>query len=182
MPPPRILVAYASRHEATAEIAAAIAAELEASGCSVELSEVGAVHCLAGFDAAVVGSAVYLAKWDRSAVELVRRERTVLGAMPTWLFSSGPVGTGSATARPERLPQPDNVAALAEEIGAHATTFGGRVAPAGGGFDMEILATAGLAGDWRNFARIRRWARAIAAEVVSSMAATGAEAAEDVRP
>jgi hypothetical protein len=47
---------------------------------------------------------------------------------------------------------------------------------------MEILATAGLAGDWRNFARIRRWARAIAAEVVSSMAATGAEAAEDVRP
>jgi len=174
MRPPRVIVAYASRHDATAEIAAAIAAELEATGCPASLAEARLVETISGFDAAVVGSALYLGRWDERALDLVRRERTALAAIPTWLFSSGPVGVGSATARPERLPQPDDVAILAAEIGAHATTFGGRVDPAGGGFEMEIMASAGLAGDWRDFARIRAWARAIAGDLLARGAATDA--------
>ena len=39
MPQPRVLVAYASRHESTAEIAAAIAAELATAGCDATLDE-----------------------------------------------------------------------------------------------------------------------------------------------
>lgn len=165
MRPPRILVAYASRHESTAEIAGSIAAELRASGCSAALAETRTVADLAGFDAAVVGSALYLDRWDSSAIDLLRRERSALAGIPTWLFSSGPVGVGTATAHPERLPQPPDVAALADEIGARATTFGGRIDPATGGLDIEVMTTAGLAGDWRDFDRIRAWARAIAGEV-----------------
>ena len=66
----------------------------------------------------MIGSALYLGRWDEAALELLRRERATLAAIPTWLFSSGPVGVGSATARPERLPQPEDVADLADEIGA----------------------------------------------------------------
>ena len=171
MRPPRVLVAYASRHESTAEIAATIAAELDVAGCRAELREARLVGSLASFDAAVIGSALYLGRWDDAALDLLRRERATLAKMPTWLFSSGPVGVGPATARPQRLPQPEEVAALAEEIGAHATTFGGRVDPANGGFELEILGTAGLAGDWRDFARIRAWARSIAADVLAPRAA-----------
>ncbi len=69
----------------------------------------------------------------------MRRERARLAAIPTWLFSSGPVGAGPATARPERLPQPADVGALAKEIGAHATTFGGRVDPADDGLEAQII-------------------------------------------
>lgn len=174
MSPPRVLVAYASRHDATAEIAAVIAAELDAAGCPAALAEARLVETLEGFDAAVVGSALYLGRWDERALDLVRRERSALVAIPTWLFSSGPVGVGPATARPERLPQPDDVAALAAEIGAHATTFGGRVDPAAGGFEMEIMASAGLAGDWRDFARIRAWAHAIAGDLLARAAAADA--------
>ena len=170
MRPPRVLVAYASRHAATAEIATAIAAELDAGGCIATLAEARAVTTFAAADAAVVGSALYLGRWDPAALDLLRRERAALERIPTWLFSSGPVGVGTATARPDRLPQPDDVAALADEIGAHATTFGGRVDPDEGGFEMEILATAGLAGDWRDFGRIRAWARGIAAELVARAA------------
>ncbi len=64
--------------------------------------------------------------------------------------------------------------ALAEEVGAHATTFGGRVDPANDGLEAQIMASAGLTGDWRDFARIRAWARAIAADLLIR-AAEGAD-------
>jgi len=181
MRPPHVLVAYASRHEATAEIAAAIAGELGAAGCTATVREARSVASLADIDAAIVGSALYLGRWDDSALDLLRRERAALARMPTWLFSSGPVGEGKATARPGRLPQPEEVAALAEEIGAHATTFGGRVDADEEGFDLQIMASAGLAGDWRDFRRIRAWARGIATNVlVRPAAAVGPEALDEL--
>ncbi len=175
MSPPRVLVAYATRHDSTAEIAAAIADELAAAGCAATLGEAHSVESLAHVDAAVIGSALYLGRWDDGALDLLRRERATLAAIPTWLFSSGPVGVGSATARPERLPQPEDVAALAEEIGAHATTFGGRVDPADEGLEAQIMASAGLTGDWRDFGRIRAWARAIAGDLLAGAAAVADE-------
>ncbi len=179
MHPPRVLVAYASRHESTAEIAAAIAGELDAAGCAATLHEARSVDELAAFDGAVIGSALYLGRWDEAALDLVRRERAAFAAIPTWLFSSGPVGVGTATARPQRLPQPEDVAALAEEIGAHTTTFGGRVDPADGGFETQIMATAGLVGDWRDFGRIRAWARAIATDMLARAEGDQQEPAPD---
>jgi menaquinone-dependent protoporphyrinogen oxidase len=181
MRPPHVLVAYASRHEATAEIAAAIAGELGAAGCTATVREARSVADLADVDAAIVGSALYLGRWDDSALDLLRRERAALARMPTWLFSSGPVGEGKATAHPQRLPQPEEVAVLAEEIGAHATTFGGRVDADEAGFDLQIMASAGLAGDWRDFRRIRAWARGIAADIlVRTAAAVGPEALDEL--
>lgn len=172
---PRVLVAYASRHDSTAEIATAIAGELEAVGCLVTLADVRAVGPLDGrADGAVIGSALYLGRWDTGALALVRREQATLAAIPTWLFSSGPVGDGSATAHPERLRQPPEVADLAATIGARTTTFGGRVDASDEGLETRIMAEAGLAGDWRDFGRIRGWARSIAAEMRGVMAARDA--------
>jgi len=165
MSQPRVIVAYASRHEATAEIAGAIADELGTAGCAVALAEARSVARMVDVDGAVIGSALYLGRWDEAALALLRRERAALASIPTWLFSSGPVGVGRATARPERLPQPEEVAALAAEIGARSTTFGGRIDPADGSFETRIAADAGLTGDWRDFGRIRAWARTIAADL-----------------
>jgi menaquinone-dependent protoporphyrinogen oxidase len=172
MRPPHVLIAYASRHEATAEIAAVIARELDAAGCVATVTEARRVASLADVDAAIVGSALYVGRWDESALHLLRHERETLARIPTWLFSSGPVGDGRATAHPERLPQPADVAALAEEIGAHATTFGGRVDADEEGFDLQIMTSAGLAGDWRDFRRIRAWARGVGADILARTAAT----------
>ncbi len=170
MRPPQVLIAYASRHEATAEIAAVIARELDAAGCVATVREARNVASLAGVDAAIVGSALYVGRWDESALELLRHQRANLARIPTWLFSSGPVGDGKATAHPERLPQPADVAALAEEIGATATTFGGRVDAEEEGFDLQIMTSAGLAGDWRDFRRIRAWARGVGADILARTA------------
>ncbi len=181
MRPPHVLVAYASRHEATAEIAAVIAGELDAAGCVATLTEARRVAGLADIDAAIVGSALYVGRWDESALDFLRQERAALARIPTWLFSSGPVGEGKATAHPERLPQPADVAGLAEEIGAQATTFGGRVNADEDGFDLRIMASAGLAGDWRDFRRIRAWAREIGADILARSAATARQGAPDER-
>jgi menaquinone-dependent protoporphyrinogen oxidase len=181
MRPPHVLIAYASRHEATAEIAAVIARELDAAGCVATVTEARRVASLADVDAAIVGSALYVGRWDESALHLLRHERETLARIPTWLFSSGPVGDGRATAHPERLPQPADVAALAEEIGAHATTFGGRVDADEEGFDLQIMTSAGLAGDWRDFRRIRAWARGVGADILVRTAATvGPEALDEL--
>ncbi|MFH0750219.1 MAG: hypothetical protein V2B17_00110 [Chloroflexota bacterium] len=49
------------------------------------------------------------------------------------------------------------------------------------GFDLQIMASAGLAGDWRNFDRIRAWARGIAADVlVRAAAAGGVETVDEI--
>ena len=166
MRPPHVLVAYASRHDSTAEIAAVIAGELDAAGCVATVTEARRVASLADVDAAIVGSALYVGRWDESALDFLRQERVTLARIPTWLFSSGPVGEGKATAHPERLPQPADVAALADEIGAQATTFGGRVDADEDGFDLQIMTSAGLAGDWRDFRRIRAWARGVGADIL----------------
>lgn len=48
---------------------------------------------LDGYDAFVIGSAVYMGSWLKEPAEFVRRNRAVLAGRPVWLFSSGPLGT-----------------------------------------------------------------------------------------
>ena len=57
-----------------------------------------AVVDLAGYQAFVIGSAVYFGKWLRQGTEFVRRNRASLAGRPVWLFSSGPLGTETTDA------------------------------------------------------------------------------------
>lgn len=86
------LVTAASRHEATREIAEAIADGLNRRGVDAEARSVDQVTSLDGFDAVVIGSAIYMGRWLKTARELVSEHAAELSAMPVWLFSSGPLG------------------------------------------------------------------------------------------
>jgi menaquinone-dependent protoporphyrinogen oxidase len=88
-----VLVAYATRHGSTAGIAERIAADLRGAGVAAEARSVDDVRDVATYEAFVVGGAAYMFHWLREATGFVKRHRTVLAARPTWLFSSGPVGT-----------------------------------------------------------------------------------------
>lgn len=89
----KVLVAYASRHGATAGIAARIADRLRTNGIDAQSIEVGRVSTLQGYDGFVFGSAAYMYRWLKEAAAFTRRHREVLASKPLWLFSSGPVGT-----------------------------------------------------------------------------------------
>jgi menaquinone-dependent protoporphyrinogen oxidase len=88
-----VLVAYASRHGSTMEIAERIAAGLQAAGLRTEVRSVDAIEDITPYDAFVIGGAAYMLHWLKEATLFVRRHRETLARRPTWLFSSGPLGT-----------------------------------------------------------------------------------------
>ena len=89
----RVLVAYASRHGATAEIAERIALGLRDVGVDGEARPVTEVDDLSPYGAVVVGSAAYTFHWLKDARRFVERHQEALQERPVWLFSSGPLGT-----------------------------------------------------------------------------------------
>lgn len=88
----RVLAAYASRRGATQAIAGRIAETLAATGRAGAVRPVQAAGEPAGYDAFVIGSAVYCGSWLKEAAAFVRRNRAIPATRPVWLISSGPLG------------------------------------------------------------------------------------------
>ena len=88
----RVLVAYASRYGATQGIAERIAATLRQQGFEVTVEDARRAGDPVGYDAAVIGSAIYYFRWMKPAVKFVRRNADSLAMRPVWLFSIGPLG------------------------------------------------------------------------------------------
>jgi len=158
----RILVAYASKHGATAEIAEAIAAGLSRRGVDAEAQEAATVKVVDTYDAIVLGSAVYAGHWLKPARELAEAQADALVAAPVWLFSSGPLGP------PEELkPEGDPVAVedLIEKTGAVAhRVFAGKLDKKRLGFGERAMVRAVHAaeGDFRDWDAIDAFAAEIA--------------------
>jgi menaquinone-dependent protoporphyrinogen oxidase len=73
-----VLVAYASKHESTAEIAERIAAAMRSAGCDAQARPAAEVDDLSGYAAVVLGSAVYAKRWRREARSFARRHAAAL--------------------------------------------------------------------------------------------------------
>jgi menaquinone-dependent protoporphyrinogen oxidase len=91
-PPPRVVVAFASRHGATRGVAERIRARLVESGLDVDLRGVEDVARLPPGSAVVLGSPVYDQRWPPEADEFVRRHADVLADRELWVFSVGTFG------------------------------------------------------------------------------------------
>jgi menaquinone-dependent protoporphyrinogen oxidase len=90
----RILVVYASRHGATAGIAARIARRLADEGAVVELRCVDQVETLDDHDAVAFGAPVYDQAWPPEATRFVTEHRDTLSALTT--TTSEPTTSGLA--------------------------------------------------------------------------------------
>ncbi|WP_432877267.1 flavodoxin domain-containing protein [Kribbella sp. CA-245084] len=157
----KVLIAYASKTGATAEIAEAIGDELRTHGHDVDVLDVATVRGIEPYDAVVLGSALYIRRWQKDAVRFLRHHIDELRTRQVWLFHSGPVGPD----KDQDETMPPAVRHLAHEIGATpAVTFPGRLEQATAkGFLARHLATGNLAGDSRDWAKIRAWAADISA-------------------
>ena len=89
----KVLVAYASKYGATEGIAQRIGEALRKQGLDVDVTKCEDLREAAGYDAYVIGSATYEFNWRKDARKFVKRNADVLATKPTWLFSSGPLGT-----------------------------------------------------------------------------------------
>ena len=156
----RVLVAAATRYGATAEIATAIAEVLGEHGLEAAVLPLEQVEGVDGYDAVVVGSAVYAGHWLKPARELVERHAGTLAGRPVWLFSSGPVGD---PLKPEE--DPVDVAELLTATGAreHRVLAGKLVRRQLSFPDRAIVSALRVPeGDFRDRTEITRWAASIA--------------------
>lgn len=81
----KILVCYATLSGSTAEVAAAIAEELDAVGLRVDLSPIQEVNDLSGYDGVVLGAPMVVG-WHRSALRIIRRHRLNFERRPLAVF------------------------------------------------------------------------------------------------
>lgn len=168
----KILVAYASKHQSTAEIAEVIAGVMRAQGLDVECVE--AAEASAGpYDAVVLGSGVYIGRWLKHARAFLKANRDELAAKPLWIFSSGPVAEqAEALAGDRTAGEPPTLAADAEKLGARDhVVFGGRIPDDPKGFVEKAIVrhAAEQEQDARDWDAIRAWATGIADELTSAV-------------
>jgi menaquinone-dependent protoporphyrinogen oxidase len=159
----KVLVSAASRHGATTEVAAEIASVLAAQGIDTAVVVPGEVGSLAGYDAAVIGSAVYVGRWLEPARDLLDRHRDALRRIPVWLFSSGPVGDP-----PKPVDDPIDAAPMVALVGAREhRLFAGLVDKRRLGLGEKAIVAAVRAseGDFRPWPGIDAWAKSIAASL-----------------
>lgn len=157
-----VLVAFASKHGSTREIAEEIGRVLRDRGVEATVAEARLVRDLAPYRAVVLGSALYAAHWQREANRFVARHLAALRTRPVWLFSSGPL---DRSADAGVLPAPPSVAITTDPVGArNHRVFGGRLLADTTGLDPRVLATHPV-GDFRDWEAIRAWAASIARDL-----------------
>jgi len=153
-----ILIAYASKHGATAGIAERIGATLHLRGLEVCVMSIPEVPDLENYDAAIIGSAVYMGRWMKEAASFVRQRQAQLVRVPLWLFSSGPVG-------PKSLPEAAELAEFRTLLDVRDdVTFDGAIDAQKLSFSERLMVKAVRApyGDYRKWDRIDEWAGSIA--------------------
>jgi menaquinone-dependent protoporphyrinogen oxidase len=156
----RVLVSAASRHGATTEVAASVAAALGKAGLDTVVLAPSEVTSVEGYGAAVIGSGVYAGHWLEPAKELLQRNHDGLGRIPVWLFSSGPVGDP-----PKPAEDPVDAAPMVELVGARGhRVFAGLLERKRLGLaEKAILAVVRAPeGDYRPWDDIDAWAAEIA--------------------
>lgn len=178
----RLLVASASKHGSTHEIALAIADALRAGGHEVDARLITDEFepDLASYDAVILGSAVYFGRWMAEARQFVEGHREALSARPTWLFSSGPLGPEG-----DLMPvDPVQLVEIINAIGARGhQAFDGSLWPdqLGIGEWLTIKVIQAPTGDYRDWPAIRAWANEINAALTAYPAASAPAVAHAAR-
>jgi menaquinone-dependent protoporphyrinogen oxidase len=163
-----ILVAYASKHGSTAEIAQAIGETLQHNGFNVAVLAVNQVGIVREYDVIVLGSAVYNGQWLKDAVNFLRTSARSLQDIPFYLFSSGPIGEGDPMDLMDGFTIPDDVKDLTANMNRRdVQVFHGKI-------DLRKLTLAELmlfksigaqTGDFRKWDAIKLWAQHISDEL-----------------
>jgi menaquinone-dependent protoporphyrinogen oxidase len=160
-----LLVAYASRHGATAGIAARIAGRLVDAGVSVDLRKLDEIETLDPYDAIVLGAPVYDQSWPPEADAFIAGNREALAARPLWLFSVGSFGDTKRLIGPLTHKEPRRIAEIRAEIRASEyRVFQGVIQKNQWPFWSRLLfrALGGRFGDHRDWQAIDAWADRLA--------------------
>jgi menaquinone-dependent protoporphyrinogen oxidase len=164
----QVLVAYATKHGATEEIAEKIGEVLRQEGLPADVLSVDKVGDLGAYQAVVLGSAVYVGQWRKEAAKFLETNETALAGKPVWIFSSGPTGEGDPVELMQGWRFPDKLQPIADNIGTRdITAFHGALDADKLNFieKFAIKQVKAPLGDFRDWEAITAWATAIAQEL-----------------
>lgn len=161
----RLLVVYASRYGSTREVASAVAEVLGSMGAVVEARGVKDVRSLERFDAVVLGSAVKMGRLLPEALGFLKRFRGRLEVIPFACFLTG-VTLKAGDEESRRLARRCLEPAFQVREPVSFAAFGGRLDHATLGPFWRVLAARDPSGvmtegDFRDWDRIRAWAREV---------------------
>lgn len=167
----KVLVAYATAHGSTHQVADAIGRRLGAAGFDVTVRAAGDVADAASFDAVVLGSALHNGRWLTPAADLAAELRR-LPARPLWMFSVCTVGDTSSFLGPrvsQRARRNRPLPAAVEASGAPHRFFAGVIAKDHWNFlgRWFFVLARGRYGDRRDWSDIEAWSEMIAAALTA---------------
>ncbi len=162
----RVLVTYATKYGATAEIAEKIGQIILQASLQTDVLPIDSVSDLSSYKAIVLGSAVYVGQWRKEAVAFLEANERTMAKLPVWFFSSGPTGEGDPVQLMQGWRFPEAQQPIADRVQPRDIAFFHGV------LDMEKLSLAekllikGIkapVGDFRDWDTITSWAASIAA-------------------
>jgi menaquinone-dependent protoporphyrinogen oxidase len=160
----QVLVAYATKYGATAEIAEKMGQVLRQAGLRTDVLPVKHVKDLTPYKAIVLGSAVYTGQWRKEAAKFLQANESMLAERQVWLFSSGPTGRGDPVELLKDWRLPKSLQPIADRIRPRdIAVFHGNVNMKKLNFiEKEMIKNVKApSGDFRDWNAISAWAGTI---------------------
>jgi menaquinone-dependent protoporphyrinogen oxidase len=167
----RVLVTYASKYGSTAEIAEKIAEVLHQTGLATDVLSVEQVADVKPYQAVILGTAVYVGRWRKSAIRFLKHHEEVLAERKVWIFASGPTGNEKITHAAEGWHLSKKLETMLEHVAPrNLTLFHGCINPEKlTGIEKWIInRVKAPVGDFRNWEAITSWASEIATDLKQS--------------
>jgi menaquinone-dependent protoporphyrinogen oxidase len=152
-----ILVAYATKHGSTREVADVVADVLRECGLDAETSPAAQVDDVSRYAGIVLGGAVYTGRWHPNAVDFLERHRHALAQLPVAVFAMGPRTMEAAEVGATQAQVLKALAKVPEVDPRALAVFGGVIDPRVLRFPLNRL----RASDARDWSAIRSWAAEI---------------------
>ncbi|MFE2872876.1 flavodoxin domain-containing protein [Embleya sp. NPDC059259] len=171
----KVLIAYASAHGSTREIAHRIGERLRRGGLQARVGPMDEIEDLAPFDACILGSAIHDGAWLSSAAAFVDEHCVELADRPVWLFDVG-LARALGGGFERHAPTPESVAKVSAIAKVHDYhRFAGAIARDDLSFRGRLFfrLVRGRFGDFRDWSEIEGWADGIADELVPDARISG---------
>ncbi|HEX5621052.1 MAG TPA: flavodoxin domain-containing protein [Solirubrobacteraceae bacterium] len=162
-----ILVAYATKHESTREVATALAVRMRIRGAEVDVRPASEVGTLSPYGAVVLGGALYAGRWHRDARRFLAHHRDELSRLPLAVFGMGPLKTEPADVDASRRQLDRALAKEPDLVPMSVRIFGGVIDPA----KLRFPFTHMNAADARDWDAISAWAEELVRRLAASAAA-----------
>jgi menaquinone-dependent protoporphyrinogen oxidase len=166
--PLRTLVVHASAHGSTREVAEAVASTLRERDLDVDVRPARDLPALDGYDAVVIGAALYMGRLHADARRFLKRRHGELALRRVAIFAMGPGTLEPHDIESSRKQLQRSLARLPDVEPAAAAVFGGVVDPAQLSFPFNRMP----ASDARDWEAIREWAEALPDLLGATLVAT----------